>query len=204
MDSMFKKVGKITIVSFISISLLFPTIAMAEGTYKVVSGDSLWKIAVKTQTGVQELIASNQQLANPNLIYPGQMINVPTKEQASIEQDVIRLVNIERANVGLPALKNDWELARVAEFKSKDMHDKNYFSHTSPTYGSPFTMMKNFGITYKSAGENIAKGQRTAAEVVQAWMNSEGHRANILSKNFTHIGVGYVEGNYWTQMFIQK
>jgi uncharacterized YkwD family protein/spore coat assembly protein SafA len=201
---MFKKVGKITIASFISLALLFPTTAMANSTYKVVSGDSLWRIAVKTQTGVQELIESNPNLANPNLIYPGQTINVPTKEQASIEQEVTKLVNVERTKVGLPALKSDWELARVAEYKSQDMRDKNYFSHTSPTYGSPFTMMKNFGITYKSAGENIAKGQRTAAEVVQAWMNSEGHRANILSKNFTHIGVGYVEGNYWTQMFIQK
>ncbi|WP_075619651.1 SafA/ExsA family spore coat assembly protein [Paenisporosarcina indica] len=202
---MFKKVGKVTIASVISISLLFPISAMADGSYKVVSGDSLWKIAVKTQTGVQELIESNPQLANPNLIYPGQTINVPTKEQAGVEQEVTKLVNIERANAGLPALKNDWELARVAEFKSQDMRDKNYFNHTSPTYGSPFTMMKNFGITYKSAGENIASGQKTAAEVVKAWMNSEGHRANILSKNFTHIGVGYVkDGNYWTQMFIQK
>jgi uncharacterized YkwD family protein/spore coat assembly protein SafA len=201
---MFKKVGKITIASFISLALLFPTTAMANSTYKVVSGDSIWRIAVKTQTGVQELIESNPNLANPNLIYPGQTINIPTKEQASIEQEVTKLVNVERTKVGLPALKSDWELARVAEYKSQDMRDKNYFSHTSPTYGSPFTMMKNFGITYKSAGENIAKGQRTAAEVVQAWMNSEGHRTNILSKNFTHIGVGYVEGNYWTQMFIQK
>lgn len=203
-ESMFKKVGKVTIASFISIALLFPTTAMANSTYKVVSGDSLWRIAVKTQTGVQELIGSNPNLSNPNLIYPGQTINVPTKEQASIEQEVTKLVNAERAKAGLPALKSDWELARVAEFKSQDMRDKNYFSHTSPTYGSPFTMMKNFGITYKAAGENIAKGQRTASEVVQAWMNSEGHRANIMSKSFTHIGVGYVEGNYWTQMFIQK
>lgn len=102
-------------------------------------------------------------------------------------------------------MKEDWELSRVAQYKSQDMLDKKYFDHTSPTYGTPFTMMKNFGITYKSAGENIAKGQRSAAEVVTAWMNSEGHRANIMSKNFTHIGVGYVaEGNYWTQMFVQK
>ena len=201
---MFKKVGKVTIASLLSIALFSPTTAMANSTYKVVSGDSLWRIAVKTQTGVQELIESNPNLANPNLIYPGQTINVPTKEQASIEQEVTKLVNVERAKAGLPALKSDWELARVAEFKSQDMRDKNYFSHTSPTYGSPFTMMKNFGITYKSAGENIAKGQRTANEVVQAWMNSEGHRANIMSKNFTHIGVGHVEGNYCTQMFIQK
>ena len=85
------------------------------------------------------------------------------------------------------------------------MQKNNYFDHNSPTYGSPFDMMKKFGISYKSAGENIAQGQRTPEEVVQAWMNSAGHRANILNSGFTHIGVGYVEsGNYWTQEFITK
>ncbi|MER2000423.1 MAG: CAP domain-containing protein, partial [Lysinibacillus sp.] len=94
---------------------------------------------------------------------------------------------------------------RVAKYKSQDMHDKNYFSHTSPTYGSPFDMMKKFDISYKSAGENIAKGQTSATQVMEAWMNSSGHRANIMDAKFTHIGVGYVkEGNYWTQMFIKK
>ncbi len=85
------------------------------------------------------------------------------------------------------------------------MKKGGYFSHTSPNYGSPFDMMKEFGITYRSAGENIAMGQSTPEEVVNAWMNSEGHRKNILSSSFTHIGVGHVaEGNYWTQMFIGK
>ncbi|QDQ02166.1 SafA/ExsA family spore coat assembly protein [Lysinibacillus fusiformis] len=202
---MFKKVKKVAMASVLSVSLLVPISAMAAGSYTVVAGDSLWKIAVKSQTGVQELIAANPQLANPNQIMPGQKINIPTKEQATVEQEVVKLVNVERAKAGLPALKEDWELSRVAKYKSQDMHDKKYFSHTSPTYGSPFAMMKSYGITYKSAGENIAMGQRSAAEVVKAWMNSEGHRANIMSKNFTHIGVGYVaEGNYWTQMFVQK
>ncbi|MGN4128151.1 SafA/ExsA family spore coat assembly protein [Lysinibacillus sphaericus] len=202
---MFKKVKKVAMASVLSVSLLVPISAMAADSYTVVSGDSLWKIAVNTQTGVQELINANPQLANPDQINPGQKINIPTKEQATVEQEVVKLVNAERAKAGLPALKEDWELSRVAKYKSQDMHDKKYFDHTSPTYGTPFTMMKNFGITYKSAGENIAKGQRSAAEVVKAWMNSEGHRANIMSKNFTHIGVGYVaEGNYWTQMFTQK
>lgn len=182
-----------------------PITAFAANSYTVVSGDSLWKIAVKTQTGVSELIKENPQLENADLIYPGQKINVPSNDSYSIEQEVIKLVNVERANAGLSALKYDWELGRVAQYKSQDMHDKNYFSHTSPVYGTPFTMMKNFGISYKSAGENIAMGQKTAAAVVDAWMNSEGHRANILNKNYTHIGVGYVkDGNYWTQMFIQK
>ncbi|WP_299093390.1 CAP domain-containing protein [uncultured Metabacillus sp.] len=131
-------------------------------------------------------------------------------EQASYqlseyEQQVVDLTNQERAKQGLPALKVDLELSKVAREKSADMQRNNYFSHTSPTYGSPFDMMKKFGITYKTAGENIAKGQRTPQEVVNAWMNSEGHRKNILSSNYTHIGVGYVaEGNYWTQQFIGK
>lgn len=204
-DFMFKKVGKLTTASVLSLSLILPLSVFAANSYTVQSGDTLWKIAVKTQTGVQELIDANPNLANPNLIYPGQKINIPTQEQASVEQEVVRLVNVEREKVGLSALEIDWELARVAEHKSKDMHDKNYFSHTSPTFGSPFDMMKSYGIQYKAAGENIAKGQKSAAEVVNAWMNSEGHKANILSKDFTHIGVGYVaDGHYWTQMFIKK
>ena len=194
---------KILIASLLS--LLLPISALAANTYTVVSGDTLWKIAVKTETGISELIQANPQISNINLIYPGQKINVPSNQEYSVEQEVIRLVNVERANAGLSSLKYDWELARVAKYKSQDMHDKNYFSHTSPTYGSPFTMLKNFGISYKSAGENIAKGQRSAQAVVNAWMTSEGHRANILNKNYTHIGIGYVkDGHYWTQMFIQK
>jgi uncharacterized YkwD family protein/spore coat assembly protein SafA len=203
---MFKKLGKVAIASVVSLSLLLPMSAMAAtNSYTVVSGDTMWKIAVKTQTGTMELINSNPQLSNPNLIYPGQKINVPAKEQSSVEQEVIRLVNVERAQAGLPALKEDWELSRVAEHKSQDMAKKGYFSHTSPTYGSPFDMMKSYGINYRAAGENIAKGQRTAEEVVDAWMNSSGHRANILSNKYTHIGVGFVtDGNVWTQMFISK
>jgi uncharacterized protein YkwD len=80
-----------------------------------------------------------------------------------------------------------------------------YFTHTSPTYGSPFELRRWFGISYRTAGENIAKGYRTAETVVNGWMNSPGHRANILNSTYTHIGVGYVsKGNYWTQMFISK
>lgn len=123
---------------------------------------------------------------------------------SSFEIKVVELTNAERAKQGLPALKIDNELSKVAKLKSQDIHDKKYFDHNSPTYGSPFDMMKNFGISYRSAGENIAKGQRTPEEVVNAWMNSEGHRKNILG-SFTHIGVGYVEdGSVWTQMFIGK
>ncbi|WP_404451423.1 CAP domain-containing protein [Virgibacillus necropolis] len=121
------------------------------------------------------------------------------------EQQVVELTNNERVERGLEPLKVDVELSKMARDKSRDMSVNNYFSHTSPTHGSPFDMMESYGIDYQSAGENIARGQRTPEEVVNGWMNSEGHRKNILSPKFTHIGVGYVaDGNYWTQEFIGK
>ncbi|PAV28164.1 hypothetical protein CIL05_18490 [Virgibacillus profundi] len=149
---------------------------------------------------------------------PEAPVQQPTKEQeqqnqnqaqnqqlSQYEQEVVELTNQERAKHGLSALEIDTNLSKVAREKSNDMAANNYFAHNSPTYGSPFDMMKQFGISYSTAGENIAKGQRTPEEVVNAWMNSEGHRANILNGNFTHIGVGFVEqGNHWTQQFIGK
>ncbi|MEH7418680.1 CAP domain-containing protein [Neobacillus drentensis] len=134
-----------------------------------------------------------------------QITQTTSSTLSAYEQKVLDLTNQERAKNGLTALKVDTTLSKVARTKSLDMSNNNYFSHTSPTYGSPFDMMKTFGITYKSAGENIAMGQKTPEEVVQAWMNSDGHRANILNANYNYIGVGYAEqGNYWTQEFIGK
>ena len=122
---------------------------------------------------------------------------------SAYEAEVVRLVNVERAKNGLGALTLNAKLSDVARAKSQDMRDKGYFSHTSPTYGSPFDMMSKFGISYRTAGENIAMGYSTPQAVVTGWMNSSGHRANILNGSFTQIGVGYVaSGNYWTQMFI--
>ncbi len=130
---------------------------------------------------------------------------VPTAGISAAETKVIQLTNAERRKKGLPDLQADTSLSKVAREKANDMQSKHYFSHTSPTYGSPFDMMRDFGISYRSAGENIAQGQTTPEEVVQAWMNSEGHRKNILSADFTHIGVGFTEqDNYWSQMFIKK
>ena len=119
------------------------------------------------------------------------------------EQKMVDLVNQERAKAGVAALKVDPELSRVARIKSQDMKDNNYFSHTSPTYGSPFDMMKSFGIKYRAAGENIAKHSSVDSAHV-GLMNSEGHRKNILNPNFTHIGIGIVDNRYYTQMFISK
>ena len=174
-------------------------------THTVVRGDTMWKLAVQYQVGTSEIIAANPQVANPDLIYPGDVLNIPQISDAvlSYENEVVRLVNERRAQYGLKPLTVNWELSRVARYKSEDMYNNRYFSHTSPTYGSPFDMMRAFGLSYRSAGENIAYGQRTPAAVVNAWMNSSGHRANILNSSYTQIGVGYCpNGYYWTQMFI--
>jgi uncharacterized YkwD family protein len=133
---------------------------------------------------------------------PDQSTSTSPSAVSAFEKEVVSLTNAERAKNGLPALKLDTKLSSVAKKKAEDMQKNNYFSHTSPTYGSPFDMMKQFGVSYQSAGENIAQGQSTPKEVVQAWMNSEGHRANILNKSFGKIGVGHTDsGHYWSQMF---
>lgn len=194
-------------LSVVMLSCVFMTTVSAATTHTVARGDSMWKIAVKYEVGLSEIKSANPQIANPDLIYPGQVLNIPTTNTSVLEyeKEVVRLVNEERTKNGLKPLTYDWELGRVARIKSQDMRDNKYFSHTSPTYGSPFQMMKSFGIKYRSAGENIARGQRTPKAVVDAWMNSSGHRANILNPSFTHIGVGYVSnGSYWTQMFVGR
>lgn len=199
-----KKACLIILCCLIVFSML--CLSVSAETYEVVKGDSLWKIAVKYKVGLSEIIQANPQIKNPNLIYPGQKITIPQQDAAvsEYEKEVVRLVNKIRSENGLSSLTMDWQLSRVARYKSRDMHDKGYFSHTSPTYGDPFEMMKSFGISYTAAGENIAKGQRTPQAVVDAWMSSSGHRANILNRSYTKIGVGYVaDGNYWTQMFIR-
>ena len=179
--------------------------AVTTVTHTVVPGDTMWKMAVRYHVGLSEIISANRHIQNPDLIYPGDTLYIPLTdtEVTDFEGEVIRLCNEIRKQNGLSALSENWELSRVARYKSQDMHDQNYFSHTSPTYGSPFEMMKKFGISYRTAGENIAKGYRTPQAVVDGWMNSEGHRANILNASFRQIGVGYyADGNYWTQMFI--
>jgi len=198
--------SKIILIS--AIVLVFSANVYAQSTtYTVKSGDTMWKIAVKHQVGLSELISANPQIKNPNLIYPGQKLNIPVVTTAAQENEVIKLVNQQRAYAGLPPLTAHWELSRVARYKSADMANKGYFSHTSPTYGTPFQMMENFGLRFTAAGENIAYGQRTPQEVMNDWMNSPGHRNNILSRSYTHIGVGLAKNSngvcYWTQMFMK-
>ncbi|MCC0635652.1 MULTISPECIES: CAP domain-containing protein [unclassified Clostridioides] len=125
---------------------------------------------------------------------------------SAYQKEVVDLVNVERSKAGLNPLTLDADVSNVATKKSQDMIDNNYFAHNSPTYGSPFDMLKKFGISYKTAGENIAMGQKTPKEVVNAWMNSEGHRKNILNPNYSKIGVGVAQKSggsiYWTQIFV--
>lgn len=130
-----------------------------------------------------------------------------TSQLTADEQEVFDLINAKRVANGLSLLKIDDEVQNVARIKAQDMVDSNYFSHTSPIYGSPFNMLKNFGISYKTAGENIA-GNSSNSGAVNAWMNSEGHRANILNSSFNYTGIGVVKspkyGKIYVQMFIGK
>lgn len=195
-------------IAAIAAACLLTVSAAAQSYYTVKTGDTMWKIASTNQVGISELLAANPQIKNSSLIYPGQKITIPAQSSATaIEDQVITLVNNERAKRGLSKLTKNWQLARVARYKSQDMATKHYFSHTSPTYGSPFTMMQNFGIHFSAAGENIAMGQRTPQEVMNAWMNSAGHRSNILSPTYNQIGVGMAKNSagviYWTQEFIK-
>ena len=133
--------------------------------------------------------------------------NQTTTNMNADEKEVFNLINQQRINNGLSALKVDDEAQRVARIKAQDMVDNNYFSHTSPTYGSPFDMLKSFKISYNSAGENIA-GNSSNSGAVSAWMNSSGHKANILNSSFNYTGIGVVSspkyGKIYVQMFIGK
>lgn len=123
------------------------------------------------------------------------------------EKEVFSLINQQRANNGLSALKIDEEVQKVARIKAQDMVNNNYFSHNSPTYGSPFDMLKSFKVSYSTAGENIAGNSNNSA-AVNAWMNSPGHKANILNDTFKFTGIGVVTsskyGKIYVQMFIGK
>lgn len=199
--------------------------AFAASSYTVNSSDTMWKISQRYGISLQSLIQANPHVVNPNIVWPGMKLTIPgtgswygggsgngsgtgqgsgtgtsTPTSAYADQ-VVTLVNQERAKAGLKPLASDQALTAMAMDKAKDMYNNNYFDHNSPTYGSPFDMMRSYGIRYTYAGENIAKGQRNPQEVMNAWMNSPGHRQNIMSPNFTKIGVAYYNGE-WVQEFI--
>ncbi|MEW6726083.1 MAG: CAP domain-containing protein [Bacillota bacterium] len=118
------------------------------------------------------------------------------------ELKMLELVNKERAANGLKPLAMDPQLVKLARMKAQDMIDNRYFAHESPTYGSPFDMMRKYGVTYRAAGENLA-GASTVDSAHTNLMNSPGHRANILSPNYTKVGIGVVNGGPYGKMFVQ-
>ncbi|HEX9059379.1 MAG TPA: CAP domain-containing protein [Clostridia bacterium] len=119
------------------------------------------------------------------------------------EQQLLDLINAERQKAGIAPLSFDAALMNTARLKAKDMSENDYFSHTSPTYGSPFDMMKNAGITYRYAGENLA-GYQTTEAAVNGWMNSEGHKENILNPNFNYTGLGIAPSSKYGKIFVQQ
>lgn len=195
----------------------------------VQSGDSMWRIAKRYKVPFGKVLILNKHFKNPHMIHPRDEVELPdgstgqSSNQASAgdsakaeperqaestqAEAVLKLVNQERRKAGVPDLKLSDKLTNIAYTKAKDMADKGYFSHESPTYGSPFNMLKHFGVSYSYAGENIAAGQKTAEEVMNSWMNSSGHRQNILNQNYTELGVGFYRGGEygteWVQLFIK-
>ena len=152
------KIIAITLISAFFLMVYNPPRTDAQGTnvHTVQAGESMWKISVKYQIGLKEIIQANPTVKNPAMIYPNQKLNIPNIDNVkNVEVAVLKIVNEQRHLAGLKPLEMDWVLERVARTKSQDMAEKGYFSHQSPTYGSPFDMMKHFGITFKQAGENL-------------------------------------------------
>ena len=180
--------------------------------YLVVRPITLSQLAQKWHCNVDEIYNQNPWLQDEpknDPIKPSQPIEVPESSNLEgWEKEVFDLTNAERVKAGLPKFKDTYaQLNKSSTAKAQDMNKNNYFSHNSPTYGSPFDMMKQFDVTFNYAAENIAQGQRTPKEVVEAWMNSSGHRANILNKNLNYLGVGFEKGQdkfYWVQQFVGK
>lgn len=226
-----KKKSVLKTLLLVALALCISTPAFASSC-NVRKGDNMWRIAKRYHLSFNNLRELNRALhKNVNLIHPEDSVLLPHEEseghstndasnQDQIEdgnerasetqilqemKDVLTLVNQERAKYGLNKLTLSNEMTHVATLKAQDMRDKNYFSHNSPTYGSPFEMLQKFGVKYTYAGENIAGGQSTPQQVMNDWLNSSGHRANILNKNYTELGVGYVKGGqygtYWVQLF---
>jgi uncharacterized YkwD family protein len=208
-------VKKSVFTGLLALGMIIGAGAASAAPYSVTDNDTMWTIANRQGISLNSLIQANPQVANPNIIWQGMVLNLPgtsdvptvpkgTEDSvttSSFASQVVTLVNQERTKAGLTPLAGDSPLSAMALDKAKDMYDNHYFDHTSPTYGSPFDMMNTYGIRYTYAGENIAMGQQTPQEVMTAWMNSPGHRQNILNPNYTKIGVSYYNGE-WVQEFI--
>lgn len=193
-----------TVVDVISTSNNWSKIKY-NGVYGYVSYKYLAKVSCGTNTNTNTSTNNNVNNNTNNNSNNNVTNNTNKDEFSSFKQEVLRLVNKERAKEGLNPLTMDAKLSSVAQIKSQEMVDYNYFNHVSPVSGTPFELMKKHGITYRIAGENIAKAYNNPEDVVKAWMNSEGHRKNIMNSRFSKLGVGVAKTSkgvcYWTQMF---
>lgn len=138
-------------------------------------------------------------IENPDQNRPGD--NNQGTTDSAFASEVVRLVNVERTKAGLSPLSTDSAITAAAQVRAEEQ--KQSFSHTRPNGKHFSTALTENDVNYSGAGENIAMGQKTPQQVMEAWMNSDGHRANILNKNFTKIGVGYMGSgsSYWAQLF---
>lgn len=123
------------------------------------------------------------------------------------ERNMLDIINAQRKNAGVKALEIDAALQKVAQIKAKDLADNDYFDHKSPTYGSPFDLMRRSGIAFKSAGENLS-GNESVKAAVSAWMDNNNHSANILNANYKYVGIGMADdekyGKVYVAEFIEK
>lgn len=239
-------------------------------TYTVAKGDCLYDIAEAFGVPMKDIQRLTPGLNNPSLLFVGQTLNIPSKEQggdeptqespaalpeaagqdepqpadqaepqasaspmgeltpdagvehaqspvadagsgndiSAMERQVLELVNEQRLLADVQPLEWDEQVAGLARIKSADMAATGQLSHTSEQLGSPFKMLRDNGVPYKTASENIARGQRSAQEVVDAWMASTGHRESMLNPSFTHMGMGIAadaKGRlYWTQLLLKQ
>ena len=157
--------------------------------------------AVTLLSRLRSYFVGSRQVASPS-VTPSAEPEKAQREESMAEQ-VLRAVNRYRASYGAGALKLNARLSALCDKKCADMREKHYFAHQSPTYGSAFDMMRAEEISYRYAGENLAMGYHDAESVVRAWMNSEGHRKNLLNGNYREMGLAYLaDGGYFAQMFV--
>ncbi|MED3574384.1 CAP domain-containing protein [Cytobacillus praedii] len=200
---------------FIFFYFLFSTTVNAQSIYVVVEGDTLWKIAKIHQISLEQIIPSNRQLENPNLIFPGQVIAIPTAERNmghndrlnKEEEKLADLLNRKRSQFGMKPLMIDDALSKAAKLKSADMINNKYISHYSPIYGSPSSMLIKLNISYQIVNESIGAGHQSAELVISSWLHSNANRENLLNDRATKMGVGYVKGgqygHYWTVLIVE-
>ena len=165
--------------------------------YNTTQNTNVYKPSTNTNTTVPSYNTGNTATT------PSQPTTTPSGVSTQDEQAMLNLINKERAAAGLKPLTMDAALTKIARMKAQDMIDNNYFAHQSPTYGSPFDMMKSQGVVYHYAGENLA-GAPNVTTAHANLMNSPGHKANILKPEYTKVGIGVVNGGKYGKMFVQE